>query len=97
MADEHGQWLVREIADVIATATEHGRRRSTGEQLPHHERVQLQRRKVTLLHAIATRSPSARGVQQAVHEAGSRLACILAEPSPASTALSTIDVQGPTP
>jgi hypothetical protein len=97
MADQHGRWIIREIADVIATATEHGRRRSTGEQLPHHERVQLQRRKVTLLHAIATRSPSARGVQHAVHEAESWLACILAEPSPASTALTTIDVQGPTP
>jgi len=97
MADEHGRWIVQEIADVIAIATEHGRRRSTGEQMPHHERVQLQRRKVTLLDAIANRSPSARGVQQAVHEAENRLTRMLAEPSPASTALTTIDVRGPTP
>jgi hypothetical protein len=97
MADEHGRWIIREITDVIATATEHGRRRSTGEQLPHHERVQLQRRKVTVLHAIATRSPSARGVQQAIHEAESQLACILAEPSPARAASTPIHVQGPTP
>lgn len=79
MVDEHGQWIVREIADVLATATEHGRRRSTGEQLPHHERVQLQRRKVTLLRAIANRSSSVRGVQQAVHEAESQLTRMLAE------------------
>ncbi len=97
MADEHGRWIVREIADVIATATAHGRRRSTGEQLPHHECVQLQRRKVRLLHAIARRSPYACGVQQAAHEAENQLTRMLAEPSPASTALTTIDVQGPTP
>ena len=96
MADEHGRWIVREIADVLATATEHGRRRSTGEQLPHHECVQLQRRKVTLLRAIADRSPSARGVQQAVHEAESQLTDMLAEHSPASTASTTVDVPGPT-
>jgi len=97
MADEHGRWIVREIADVIATATEHGRRRSTGEQLPYHERVQLQRRKVRLLRAIAKRSPSARGVQQAAHEAESQLTRMLAEPSPARTALTTVAVRGPTP
>lgn len=95
MADEHGRWIVREIADILATVTEHGRRRSTGEQLPRHERVQLQRRKVALLHAIAQRSPSARGVHRAVDEAEAQLTDMLAVAPPASSAHAEGDLRGP--
>jgi hypothetical protein len=95
MADEHGRWIVREIADILATATEHGRRRSTGERLPLHEFVQLQRRKVTLLCAIAQRSPSARGIHQAVDDVEAQLTDMLAEAPPASSPFTTLDARGP--
>jgi hypothetical protein len=95
MADAHGRWIVHEIADVLATATEHGRRRSTGEQIPHHELVALQRRKVTLLRAIAHRSPSARGVRQAVNDAEAQLTNLLTEAPTASSVSSSIDMRGP--
>ncbi len=95
MADEYGRWIVREIADILATAAEHGRRRSTGEQLPHQERVQLQRRKITLLRAIAQRSPSARGVHQAVDEAEAQLTDMLSVSPTASSAYAKVDVRGP--
>jgi hypothetical protein len=95
MADEHARWIVREIADILATATEHGRHRSTGEPLPHHERVRLQRRKVTLVRAIARRSPSAGGVHEAVRDAEAQLTGMLAK-NPIATPFSTLDVSGPT-
>jgi hypothetical protein len=63
MAD-NGYWLIREITDVVATATEFGYRQATGEQIPWHEQVQLQRRKVLVLRAIAERSPHDHDVQE---------------------------------
>ncbi len=95
MADEQSRWIIGEIADVLSTVTEQGRRRSTGEQIPHHELVALQRRKVTLLRAIAHRSPSARGVRQAVNDAEAQLTNLLTEAPTASSASSAIDMRGP--
>jgi len=66
MADD-GYWLIREITNVVATATEFGYRQATGEQIPWHEQVELQRRKVLILRAIAERSGHNSDVQ---HELG---------------------------
>jgi len=62
MAD-NGYRLIREITDVVATATEFGYRQATGEQIPWPEQVDLQRRKVRILRAIAERSPHDRDVR----------------------------------
>jgi len=56
MAD-NGYWLIRDITDIVDTATEFGYRQAIGEQIPWHEQVGLQRRKVLVLRAIADRSP----------------------------------------
>ncbi len=81
MADD--RWLVRELTDVIATATESGCRRATSEPIPHAEQVQLQRRKVMLLRAIAERSPHSREVGDLLGHAERRLQQITGpHPSP---------------
>jgi hypothetical protein len=64
---------------------------------PHmaDERVRLQRRKVTLVRAIARRTPSAGGIHEAVRDAEAQLTDLLAK-TPTATPFSTLDVQGPT-
>jgi hypothetical protein len=72
MADD-GQWIIHEVTDVIATATEFGYRRATGEQIPWLEQVQLQRRKVLVLRAIAERIPQSADVHAVLRHAEHRL------------------------
>ena len=52
------RWIIREIAEVVATATDSGQLRATGDQIPRQERVPLLRRKVELLRVIAHRLPN---------------------------------------
>ena len=69
----------------MATATEFGYRQAAGEQVPWHEQVALQRRKVRVLHAIAERSPHNRGVRDVLGVAERGLQEITAaEPSPST-------------
>jgi hypothetical protein len=88
-------WIIREITDVVATATDSGQRRATGDQIPRHEQVLLQRRRVALLRAIAHRSPAAHGVQQAVSDAEARLSELVTETPAAHTVLTAIEQGGP--
>ena len=82
MAD-NGYRLIRDITDVVATATEFGYRQATGEQIPWHEQVELQRCKVRVLRAIAERTPHDRDVQAVLGVAEHALQEITAcEPSP---------------
>jgi hypothetical protein len=82
MAD-NSYWLIREITDVVATATEFGYRQATGEHIPWHEQVELQRRKVAVLRTIAERSPHDHDVQDVLDVAERALLEITApEPRP---------------
>jgi hypothetical protein len=82
MADD-GYRLIREVIDLVATATEVGYRQATGEQVPWHEQVELQRRKVLILRAIAERSRCDRDVHDALRAAERGLQEITAsQPSP---------------
>ncbi len=65
----NGYSLVCEITEVVATLTEFGYRQATGEQIPWHEQVELQRRKVRVLRAIAERTPHDRDVQDVLRVA----------------------------
>ncbi len=78
-----GYSLIREFTDVVTTATEFGYRQATGEQIPWHEQVELQRRKVRVLRAIAKRTPYDRDVQHVLGVAEHALQEITAfKPSP---------------
>lgn len=71
--DTDARRLIREVTDVVATATESGARRTTGEPLPLAEQVALQRRKVLLLRDIAARSTQECGVREVLAHAERRL------------------------
>jgi len=64
-----------------------------GEQLPHPERVRLQRRKLMLLRASAARAPAARGVQEATKP---RLSSPTCPPTGSTTrvTITPVDVHG---
>jgi hypothetical protein len=82
MAD-HDQWLIGEITDIVATATELRYRRATGEPIAWHEHVGLQRRMVHVLQAIAECSPHSRDVRRELERAERRMRHLTApEPGP---------------
>jgi hypothetical protein len=83
-----GQRLIREIADVVATATDLHYRRATGEPIAWHEHVQLQRRVVLVLCAIAERSPQSPDVRHELDRAERRMQHLTASepiPTPSGT------------
>ena len=91
--DTDGRRIIREVTEIVATATESGARRSTGEPLPWSEQVALQRRKVLLLRDIAARSSQECGVREVLAHAEHRLRQLAAPVA----AVNTREEIGPTP